>query len=113
MPINERANLVFQDSDIIPLFIQVIAAQRTFAMLCQDFTFFSSGKLHQHAPEHCAQRPASHGTAEFETCHNGVQHPLKVCLVYFSLYQELLADASSAISDGDILNTTVRRHQAR
>jgi hypothetical protein len=62
MSITDRMNLVYQDADIIPLFIQVcgVAISRTGAHFLRHRR--STGELSEHAPKYSAKRPPSHGT---------------------------------------------------
>ena len=53
MPINERANLVFQDSDIIPLFIQVWRSHESLALKPCD-AHAATGELPELTP--CERR---------------------------------------------------------
>jgi len=103
MPINERANLVFQDSDIIPLFIQARSAHVVrLYHLCNALA--ATGEL----PELTSyvrrlRRNSAHGAFRRLRSKRGfnVMH----CM------QELVARASACIADGDVLTTAVRRHQ--
>jgi hypothetical protein len=54
MSVNDRMNLVFQDADIIPLFVQARVLPPMLAPCCL-LTGESTGELREHAPGRCQQ----------------------------------------------------------
>ena len=108
MSINDRMNLVFQDSDILPLFVQVRApAEQAHGSRCADAPCAAQENyvnLRPNAAGSDLQRLVRRVLCEdVSTC---AEAPFPAC-------QELLARASSSIADGDVLMSTVRRYQAR
>ena len=108
MSINDRMNLVFQDSDIMPLFVQVSAPA------VQPAHYANASCASQE--NYVNLRPNAAGGSDLQRLVRravlGRQHLCASELRPFPC-QELLARASSSIADGDVLMSAVRRYQAR
>lgn len=109
LSLNERMHLAFQDADIMTLFVQARPRWATGSGLPErgSSDIAPAGELRQHAApwRGLHRRHEAHG----EWRPNVRAPDLGVSL----RMQMVLAQASACVSDGDVLSTCVRRHQAR